>query len=439
MSSIEPLPGFREFYPRDCQIRNFIFTVWRRVCRAHNFVEYATPTLQPTELFIEKSGPEIVGQLFNFTDKGEREVTLPAEVTPYVCQMVGAKAAALKRPLRWFSIPECFRYERAQRGRTRSFYQLNADVFDEASEAAEVELISLTIDLYRAFGLTAKDIVVRLSDRTLWVEYLLGLAVPADKMVVTLGIIDKWEREEPAEIIKKLSAIVGGEAQAKALREAVVGLMACQSIEALEEFLREKLSGEALEKNLARVASMKAILADLDAMGLADFVRVDFGVIRGLAYYTGFVFEVFDRIGKSRALAGGGRYDHLVKKLGGPDMPAMGMGMGDVTLLDILTERKLLPEFVDSVDFYLASTSPATRAAALKLSVELRDAGFVVELPLKELGFGKQMKAADKANAGAVIILGDDELAKGSVKVKDLRSGQEKEMPLEGLAKNLRG
>ncbi len=436
MSSIEPLPGFREFYPEDCRVRNYIFEIWRRVCRAHNFQEYGVPTLQPTELFIEKSGPEIVGQLFNFTDKGEREVTLPAEVTPYACMMVGKKAAALKRPLRWFSIPECFRYERAQKGRTRSFYQLNADVFDDASTSAEVELISLTVDLYRAFGLTAADIVVRLSDRTLWVEFLKGMGVPSERILDVLGIIDKWEREDKSETTQKLAHIVGP-GKVDALRDGIAGLMECSNPEFLDNFLRQQLSGKSLEMAFERVGLMRTILKDLESMGLGDFVRVDFRIVRGLAYYTGFVYEVFDREQKSRALAGGGRYDHLVEKLGGPSMPAMGMGAGDVTLADLLNDKGLMPKFVDSIDFYLGYTSPATRAIALRKASELRDAGFVVEIPLGETNLSKQMKAANKMGAAAMIIIGDNEAANGLATIKDFATGTQRQIPLDGLAKNL--
>ena len=437
MSFVEPLPGFREFYPDQCRVRNYVFDIWRRVCRAHNFQEYVVPTLQPTDLFVEKSGPEIVGQLFNFVDKGEREVTLPPEVTPYACQMVGKKAASLKRPLRWFSIPECFRYERAQKGRTRSFYQLNADVFDDASTAAEVELISLTIDIFRAFGLTAADIVVRLSDRTLWVEFLKGMGVPAERILDVLGVIDKWEREDKSEIVKKLADIVGP-GKVEALRDGISGLMECSNPDFLDQFLRKQLSGKSLETAFERVILMRSILKDLESMGLGDFVRIDFRIVRGLAYYTGFVYEVFDSAQKSRALAGGGRYDHLVEKLGGPSMPAMGMGAGDVTLVDLLIEKKLMPGFIDSIDFYIGYTSEATRTIALRKAAELRDAGFVVEIPLHDTGFGKQMKSANKMGATAMIIIGDDEAANGMATVKDFATGAQRQIPLEGLARNLR-
>jgi histidyl-tRNA synthetase len=433
MPNFDPLPGFRDFYPEECQVRNFIFAKWRQVCRAHNFVEYVVPTLQPTELFTVKSGPEIVGQLFNFKDKGDREVTLPAEITPYAAVMIGARAASLKRPIRWFSIPQCFRYERMQKGRGREFYQLNADIFDEPGTTAEVEIISFAIDIFRAFGLTQKDFVVRLSDRTLWLELLFTLGISLENAMIVLQTIDKWEREDPAEIKKKLEAIKPG------LTVTVKGMLEIKSLDALEKLLEGKNS----ESLTARLDNWKALLADLATMGLSDYIGVDLSIVRGLAYYTGFVFEVFEKDDQGgltgRALAGGGRFNDLVKKLGGPDMPAVGIGMSDVTLLVPLAERSLLPKFVDACDLYLAYTSPTTRAKALELLPKLRDAGFSVEISLKSLGFGKQMKAADKAGARKVLILGDDELSNNICKVKELTTGKEIELPLEKLIEGLRG
>ena len=427
MSTFDPLPGFREFYPEDCALRNYIFNMWRGVCRRHNFVEYAVPTLQPTELFVEKSGPEIVGQLFNFADKGGREVTLPPEATPYVAHMVGAKASALKRPLRWFSIPQCFRYERPQKGRGREFYQLNADIFDEAGITAEVEILALTIDIFRSFGLTKDDFAVRISDRTLWLEYLAATGMTAEQSMNVLQIVDKWEKEEPAEIKKKLEAIKTGSF------EKIGAMINIKSIDALEKILSEMNA----EKLLERLNEWKALIADLNAMGLKDFVQVDLGIVRGLAYYTGFVFEVFEKNG-GRALAGGGRYDNLIEKVGGPKMAAFGMGLGDITLLNLLTEKKLLPNLTTSCDFYIAYMGDAARAKALEILPQLRDAGFSVEISLKSLNFGKHLKAADKAGARVAIIIGDDELNKGIAKLKSLSSGKETEAPLEKLVEYLR-
>jgi len=434
MPNFDPLPGFRDFYPEECSIRNFIFAKWRQVCRAHNFAEYDAPILQPTELFIEKSGPEIVSQLFNFTDKGEREVTLRPEMTPYVCNMIAARAASLKRPLRWFSIGEFFRYERPQKGRLRSFYQLNADIFDEADTSAEVQLMALAVDLFRAFGLTKDDFAVRLSDRTLWLEYLAALGLAPDTALKVLQIIDKWEGEEPAEIKSKLAALSPGNSEK--LYQSIQELMTVKSVEALESFL--KAQKEIWEKVSPRLQDWNVLLKDLSSLGISDYIQVDLSIVRGLAYYTGFVFEIFEKKGKARALGGGGRYNDLIKKLGGPSMPAVGFALGDVTTLDLLSSMNLIPAFLQSCDLYLAYTSDATRSKALALLPQLREAGFSVEVSLKPLGFGKQMKAADKAGARKVLILGDEELAKGVCKLKELVTGKEIELPLEKLLEGLR-
>jgi histidyl-tRNA synthetase len=437
MSSFEPLPGFRDFYPEDCQLKNFIFTAWRSVCRRHNFAEYDAPILQPTELFTGKSGPEIVSQLFNFTDKGGREVTLRPEMTPYLCQMIAAKAASLRRPLRWFCIAECFRYERPQKGRLRSFYQLNADIFDEASTTAEAELISLAVDIFTSVGMTAEDFAVRLSDRTLWLTFLSSLGYDSSQSSGVLQIIDKWERESPEEIQKKIAALVGS--SAGQLYSDISGLMAIQDIAALEAFFAQRLSGDSLAPITQRLSAWHELMADLELMGVGKFIRVDLSIVRGLAYYTGFVFEVFELKGKSRALAGGGRYDDLIKKLGGPQMPAFGFGLGDVTFADALRNAARLPTLTQGVDLFLAYGSAQGRQISLPLATQLRQAGFSVELPMRSGNIGKQLKQADKAAARYAIILGDEEIASGNAKIKCLNSGDERAVPLAHLVNHLLG
>lgn len=430
------LPGFRDFYPEECQLRNYVFNVWRRVCRLHNFQEYDAPVLQPTELFTEKSGPEIVGQLFNFTDKGERQVTLRPEMTPYVCQMVGAKAQSLKRPIRWFSIGEFYRYERQQKGRLRAFYQLNADIFDEAGITAEVELLALVIDVFRAFGLTEKHFAVRLSDRTLWLAYLAAMGLNNEQSIATLQALDKWKQGgNDDETQKKIETQTGNKKIYPAIKDFMQSQYSFDGIAAFFECNSILAGNETISK---RLQEWKSLFADLKAMGLSDYIQVDLGIVRGLAYYTGFVFEVFQTTGEGRALAGGGRYDNLVEKLGGPKMPAFGMAIGDVTLQDCLAENNLLPKFTGGCDLFLAYTSDVTRAKLLELLPQLRAAGMSVEMPLKSAGLGKLMKAADKAGARHMLILGDDELAKNMAKMKNLATGEERDIPLDKLNEHLR-
>src|SRR5436190_14685075 len=305
---MQPLPGFRDFLPADCARRNYIFAKWREVARRYGFVEWDGPVLESTELYTKKSGPEIVGQLFNFTDKGEREVALRPELTPSLARVVAAHDREFKKPLKWFSIPHCFRYEKQQRGRLREHYQFNADIIGEASLDADVEMIALCVDLLRGFGFGANEVVIRISDREYWLDFLRAQNVPEEKWQETLQIVDKSEREPREKTAAKLGP--------------------------LAEPVFKMLDGEGTSEKLDR------LLHGLGARGLAEFVKIDLGIVRGLAYYTGTVFEAFDRGGKLRALAGGGRYDNLIHHLsdGALSLPAIGFAMGDVVLGELIDE-----------------------------------------------------------------------------------------------------
>ena len=343
--AFQSLPGFREFYPDAFARRKFVFDQWRRTAHAYGFAEYDAPVLEPLELYTTKSGEEIEAQLFSFTDKGGREVALRPEMTPTVCRLVGAKANALKRPIKWFSIAEFYRYERMQKGRGRCFSQFNADIFGEPGPEAEIELIALLVQCLAAFGLTEEDFYVRLSDRNLWFYFLEALGFDEERSRGVLGAIDKYEKLGDA-------AFAGYEERFGALapetKAKILGFLGVKSFEALEAMLAE-LGGEKLG---ARLADWRKLLDGLEAMGLGRFVAVDLGVVRGLAYYTGFVFEAFDRKGELRALAGGGRYDDLVAKLGGPALPAVGFAIGDMTFSLLLEERGLMPTLVQAPDVY---------------------------------------------------------------------------------------
>lgn len=426
MAGFQTLPGFREFYPEDLARRNHIFRLWRRTAVAFGFEEYDAPVLEPLDLYRRKSGEEIEGQLFSFTDKGGREVALRPEMTPTVCRLVGARANALKRPIKWFSVAEFYRYERMQKGRGRCFFQLNADIFGEAGPEAEVELIALLVQCLRSFGLTSADFHVRLSDRNLWFHYLEALGLDEARAAALIGAVDKFERA--GETAFKPYEDAHGPLD-PAIKEKVVAFLGIKSLEALGTTLAP-LGGERI---VARLADWRTILDGVRAMGLGDFVTVDLGVVRGLAYYTGFVFEAFDRKGGLRALAGGGRYDDLVEKLGGPKLPAVGFAIGDMTMALLLQERGLAPPFVSAPDCYAVIGGPAERLAAFGGIQELRAAGYRVEYPLKNVGFGKQFKAAGDSGARLALIYGGDEVARGVVKVKDLRDSTEHEFPAAGL------
>lgn len=428
----ETLPGFREFYPESCARRNHVFGRWRQAARAYNFLEYDAPVLEPLELYIEKSGEEIVGQLFNFEDRGGRAVALRPEMTPSLARLIGAKANSLKRPVKWFNIGEHYRYERPQKGRLRAFYQFNVDIFGEPGPAADAELISLLCQTLQSFGLRFTDFRVRLSDRDLWLLMLAAEGLDAAGSAEVLGIIDKLERTERSKTIEKLAAVLGEAAEDFLGRiEAAIAIRDFGELRTYIENL--PLEGDLATQAQARISDWEQLLRHLKASGAGNFVQIDLGIVRGLAYYTGFVFEAFEASGEGRALAGGGRYDSLVKKLGGPDMSAVGFAMGDVTLVDLLDSKSLMPAYVQRPDFIAIIGGELEREAALADASQLRSLGYQVEYPLKLQGFGKQFKTANQSGARFALIYGGDELARGIVKVRDLASGAEAEITRDQL------
>lgn len=455
MAGFQSLPGFREFYPEDFSRRQHIFRVWRQAATSYGFQEYDAPVLEPLELYTTKSGDEIEGQLFSFKDKGEREVSLRPEMTPTVCRMVGAKAGGLKRPIKWFSIAEFYRYERAQKGRLRAFNQFNADIFGEAGPEAEIELIALLIQCMCGFGLTKEDFYVRLSDRDLWFFYLEALGFNDAQSRGILGAIDRYEKMGD-DAFKGYVEAHG--ALADDQKEKILGFLKIKSLEELERVVNREVAQEAAKgiaadgsfggqvqdattiglRLAARLMTWKQVLGGLAAMGLSDFVSVDLAVVRGLAYYTGFVFEAFDRKGDLRALAGGGRYNDLVKKLGYADLPAVGFAIGDVTTGILLEQRGLAPTFVNAPDVYAVIGGAQERLAAFADIRALRAAGWRVEYPLKDVAFGKQFKAAAESGAKLALIYGGDELAKGVVKIRDLTDRSEREVSRERVVEAVR-
>jgi len=404
------LPGFREFYPADLALRTHIVRTWRTVATRYGFEEYDGPPLEPLELYTAKSGDEIVGQLYNFTDKGGRDVALRPEMTPTLARMVAARANGLKKPIRWFAIPQLFRYERQQRGRLREHFQLNCDLIGEPGPLGDAEIIALAIDVMRAFGLGPADVRVRLSDRRVLSALLLGAGVTEAQLPAAYQAVDKIERADRAALDAQLSATgVAGDAI-----ERVFEVAALRGMPAVEAALAHVPGGEAAGGSLRRVVDA------LGAMGLGAFVEVDLSIVRGLAYYTGTVFELFDAGRTLRAICGGGRYDGLLAALGGVDLPALGFGMGDVVLAELLRDRGLVPTDVSSIDVFLAAITEADLPHVLALAHELRDAGLRAEYALGPQAVGRQLKLADARNARLAVVIGPDDRARGEVMVKDL-------------------
>ncbi|MEN8375940.1 MAG: histidine--tRNA ligase [Gemmatimonadota bacterium] len=425
MSDFGSLPGFRDFYPEDLERRTRIFAAWREASRRFGFREFDGPPLEPLDLYTGKSGEEIVRQLYAFTDKGGREVALRPEMTPSFARMVSARAGALRKPIRWFAIPQLFRYERAQRGRLREHFQWNVDLVGEADVTADAEVIAVALTGLGLLGLGADAIVARVSDRRLLEALLGGLGIGAEGLAAAYAAIDKLEREGADATAERLVEHAGLSAGAAA---DLLGALGSDTPAALADAAG---GGEVA----ARAADLERYLDTLDALGLRDRVAFDASIVRGLAYYTGIVFEIFDRAGELRAVCGGGRYDGLLAQLGGPDLPALGFGMGDVVLGELLADRGAEEGAAGAVDDHIVIVSEEQRPLALRVAAALRVAGRSVTYPLHETGVGRQFKDANAAGAERAVVLGPDEVAEGVAVVKDMRSGAESRVPLEELTR----
>ena len=408
---MQALPGFRDFLPEACAVRNYIFARWREVARRYGFTEWDGPVLEPTELYRKKSGDEIVSQLFNFKDKGEREVAMRPELTPTLARLVATHEREFKKPLKWFSIPQCFRYEKQQRGRLREHFQYNCDIIGEASVEADVEVIAVAIDILRAFGFSAGDVVVRISDREFWIDFLRARDVPEQRWQQTLEAIDKSERESRDKTAERL------------------GRLAAPVFEIIDG------GGESEKLNL--------LVAGLEQRGLAEFAKIDLRIVRGLAYYTGIVFEAFDRAGRLRAIAGGGRYDNLIAQMsnGAISLPALGFAMGDVVLGELIRETPAAREKMEAavkleqqLDVYIVIAKEERRGDALRQVQALRERNHRVDYGLAATKVRKQFQTAEDLGAKFAVLYGDEW---PQVKVKDLATRAEQLVAHEDLLAHL--
>ncbi len=414
---MERLPGFRDFFPEplphkdasSIQLRSYIFSRWRETAARYGFQEYDGPPLEELDLYTTKSGAEIVGQLYNFVDKGERAIALRPEMTPTLARMVATSERAYKKPIKWFAIPQLFRYERQQKGRLREHFQFNADIFGENDPAADSELIALLIDTLRSFGLTETDFVIRLSSRNAWQDFFTQRCSDLERAYEFYQIIDKMEREKPEVTDEKLRAL---------------GIQSSD----VHTFIQ---SG-------TPTIELDGVLRHLRSRGLDRFVQIDYNIIRGLAYYTGVVFEAFAKGATMRAIAGGGRYNNLVKLIsaGKVDLPALGFGMGDVVLGDLLLEKKLVPSLKSTVDAVVLIEDENLRDASLGVVQSLRDLGLSVEYSLTPAKGDKQFKRALELSARATIRC----LQKNTgvvCAVKNLVQQQQAEFPLAETAQEV--
>jgi histidyl-tRNA synthetase len=413
--TLEALPGFREFYPSELAERNFIIGTWRDVARRYAFVEYDGPPLEPLDLYTRKSGDEIVGQLYTFSDKGGREVALRPEMTPTLARMVAAKANALRKPVRWFSIPQLFRYERKQRGRLREHFQLNVDIIGEPDVTADAELLAVAIDIMRAFGLTSSDVRARVSDRQLLRGLLTLAGITEEMLPAVYAVVDKLDREPRATLEQKL--------RDAGLHDVFIARVFEILKHADLETLRQQYGDvPELREEFTRLARY---FEYLDALGVADWVEFDLSIVRGLAYYTGIVFELFDRNRELRAICGGGRYDSLLKQLGGTDLPALGFGMGDVVLADLLRSTGRMPQWAPLLDVWVAYADAGLLDDAMRIARQLRDRGMAVEYALGGQQLSRQLKAASAAGAREALVLQPADLERGEAVVRHLSNGEE--------------
>ncbi len=412
-SSFQALPGFRDFPPRECAVRNYLFETWRAVARTYGFVEYDTPVLEDTGLYLKKSGGELSSQLFRFEDQGGRDVCLRPEVTASLARIAAQTQRQFPKPLKWFEIGQCFRYEKPQKGRGREFYQFNVDILGEPGPRADAELIALAVDTMRAFGFGQDDFVVRVSDRQAWLDFASNRGITGDRVAEFLQVIDKLEREKPEVTAEKLDGF---------------GL----TTEEITTFIRNPESAS---------LAFESIREDLQSRGLDAYVELDLSIVRGLAYYTGVVFEVFDRSRSMRALAGGGRYDTLVATLSDDavDLPATGFAMGDYVIRNFIEEHTdarmrmevWLQRQAAACDVVLVLADESKRPEALRILTELREAGISCDLPFSTGKIGKQFQRAEQSGARFALVVGS-ELPEMTLKV--LASRTEESCHVLGLA-----
>ncbi|NNL86618.1 MAG: histidine--tRNA ligase [Myxococcales bacterium] len=417
-----PPRGTRDFFPEDMRLRNWLFAHFREVSRRFGFEEVDAPIVEHADLFIRKAGEEIVEQLYHF-ELHDRHLALRPEFTPSLARMVQQRAGSARFPLRWFSIPQCWRYERMTRGRRREHYQWNCDIWGEAGPAAEAELIAALFSALDAMGLPADAVRMRLNSRALLEESLRReiLAARPEAFAPLCVIIDKLDKIGPDAVMDQLCAPDGAVALSRSAAEDCVAMLSARSLAEV---------ASAAPKDSAALAALHQLFELLDAYGLVDRVQFDASVVRGLAYYTGIVFEAFDSTGSLRAIAGGGRYDRLLETLGGKSLPAAGFGFGDAVITELLRDRGLLPELPHRIDGYVLALGASEQIAAARLAHQLRCDGQSIELALAPMRVKKALGEADRAGAKTLYVVGEDELARGVARARDLATREERDVPL---------
>ena len=419
--NLSPPRGTRDFYPDDYRLRNWLFTHFREVAQTFAFEEYDAPVVESEELYVRKAGEQIVDELYSFEDKGGRRLALRPEMTPSLARLVLGRAGSLALPLKWFSIPQCWRYERIQRGRRREHYQWNVDIFGISDVAAEAELLCLVTTLLSRLGLTAADVEVKLSSRKIIEAALNAANVPEERFFEVCVLVDKLDKL-PAGAVREELERLGLDAS---VVDTLLELTSLASLDDAASLIGETSGG---------ISDLRRLLELAAEYGIAEWVRFDAGLVRGLAYYTGVVFEVFDRASELRAICGGGRYDRLLSAFHGKDIPACGFGFGDAVIVELLSEKGLLPQLPRRFDDVVFPFNAELRPAAMSVARALRQAGRSVDLILEDRRMKWAFRHADNCGASRLVLIAPDEWERGLVKVRDLASGEERDVPAGEVA-----
>lgn len=423
---LAPPRGTRDFYPEQMEARNALFSVWREVASSHGFVEYDSSILEHEELYVVKSGQEILEQLYGFTDKSGRRVALRPEMTPSLARMIAARGAALPKPLKWFSIAQCFRYERMSKGRKREHYQWNLDIVGVQEVTAEAEVLAAAVSALEKLGLRDRDVVVRLSHRGLLASLFRVLEIKEDLWPALLGLIDKRGKESDEILWSQLRQLPIPESRLRELWK----LLDEKDLDVLGSFL-EKGGGER-----ASAGELGGLLDLLDAYGIRRYCEISPSIVRGLPYYTGAVFECFDRARRFRAIFGGGRYDRLLELFGAGNLPAVGLGFGDVVIQEILEAQGIRPWIPRRLDFYLIPYSEAERPEAIRAARILRGQGLATDMALSPRKLKLALRECGRLNPRKAVLFLPEELGQGLVVLKHMDAGTEERASLEAFLKN---
>jgi len=425
---IQGVKGTRDFYPPVMAVRNFIVDGWKEASLRNGFEEYDGPVFEFLKMYQVKSGDEIVEQLFNFTDRGARHLAIRPEITPTLARMVNKQINALPTPIKWFSVPRLCRAERPQKGRLREFFQWNIDIIGVEDVIADADVIYCTIDYLRSLGLTPKDIKAKISSRRLLAAVLLYIGIPKDQLETLYPVLDKKAKIPAHAFRDTLAKLVKDDNK-------VVQILNYMSDKAFDELKKLILKPDISDEFVFALKELEDLIDLLELMGVEDYFEFDMSIVRGLAYYTGVVFEVHDLVGDLRAIAGGGRYDNLLADFGGPKVTGTGMGMGDCVLEILLREKGLLKDDIPTrkLDYFVACVKDELRNVAIETVAGLRKAGFAADFSYKTIALKKQLKQAAALGAGKCVIIGDEYSDQKKLVLKDMATGDQQLVDADGF------